>query len=191
MIRHIGLLLIFSSSCSPLARFEMPSDLPARVEFNRDIRPILSEKCFACHGPDAGPRKASLRLYVLEGAIEQREGYDDPAILPGSPHRSALVERILHEDPQQRMPPPHKDEIGSGGKVLSHGQKALLIRWIEQGANWEPHWAYKPLVRPEIPSPRGRVSLPRNRSIVSFWPSWQEPGCSLLHGPIRGRWSDA
>ena len=155
MIRHIGLLLIFSSSCSPLARFEMPSDLPARVEFNRDIRPILSEKCFACHGPDAGPRKASLRLYVLEGAIEQREGYDDPAILPGSPHRSALVERILHEDPQQRMPPPHKDEIGSGGKVLSHRQKALLIRWIEQGANWEPHWAYKPLVRPEIPSPQG------------------------------------
>ena len=155
MIRHIGLLLIFSSSCTSLARFEMPSDLPARVEFNRDIRPILSDKCFACHGPDDGPRKASLRLYVREGAIEQREGYDDPAIRPGSPRKSALVERILHEDPQQRMPPPHKDEIGSGGKVLSHRQKALLIRWIEQGANWEAHWAYKPLVRPEIPSPQG------------------------------------
>ncbi len=157
MIRPItlsSLLLIFCGSCSPLSRFEMASDLPARVEFNRDIRPILADKCFACHGPDAGPRKAGLRLDIREGAVGQREGYDDPAILPESPRGSALVERILHEDPQRRMPPPHKDEIGSGGKVLTHRQKALLIRWIEQGAEWEPHWAYKPLVRPPIPSPQ-------------------------------------
>ena len=158
MIRQIGFssaLLVFLSSCTSLSRFEMPSDLPARVAFNRDIRPILADKCFACHGPDAGPRKARLRLDVQAGAFGQREGYDDPAILPGSSRRSALVERILHEDPQRRMPPPHKDEVGSGGKVLTHREKALLIRWIEQGANWEPHWAYKPLVPPEIPSPRG------------------------------------
>ena len=118
MIRPItlsSLLLIFCGSCSPLSRFEMASDLPARVEFNRDIRPILADKCFACHGPDAGPRKAGLRLDIREGAVGQREGYDDPAILPESPRGSALVERILHEDPQRRMPPPHKDEIGSGG----------------------------------------------------------------------------
>ena len=86
MIHQIGLLgalLISSSSCTPLSRFETPSDLPARVAFNRDIRPILSDKCFACHGPDAGPRKARLRLDVREGAMGLREGYDDPAIRAG------------------------------------------------------------------------------------------------------------
>ncbi len=170
MIRQIAFccaLAILSSSCSSLSRFEMPPDLPDQVEFNRDIRPILSNNCSACHGPDGGPRKANLRLDVREVAISQRQGYDDPAISPGSPRASALVERILHEDPQKRMPPPEKDEVGSGGKVLSHREKALLIRWIDQGAKWEPHWAYKPLVRPVVPASRSPAG-PDRRPIDLF-----------------------
>jgi len=130
----------------------MASDLPEQVQFNRDIRPILSDKCFACHGPDSGPRKAKLRLDIREGAIGKRQGYKYAAISPGSTQASALVGRILEENPKKQMPPPEKDEVGSGGKLLSKREKSLLIRWIEQGAKWESHWAYKPLVRPEVPS---------------------------------------
>ncbi len=170
MIRQIVFccaLSILFGSCSSLSRFEMPPDLPDQVAFNRDIRPILSNDCSAGHGPDGGPRRANLRLDVREVAIGLRQGYDAPAISPGSPRASALVERILQEDPQKRMPPPEKDEVGSGGTVLHHREKALLIRWIEQGAKWEPHWAYKPLVRPVVPSPQNPAG-PERGSIDRF-----------------------
>lgn len=146
------ILLAFSvASCSSLSDFETPKDLPEVVEFNRDIRPVLSDKCYACHGPDAGARKAKLRLDQPAAVTVQREGYDQPAIVPGSPRSSALVARILHEDPGMRMPPPQKDAAGSGGKLLTQREKGLLIKWIEQGAIWDIHWSYKPLKRPTVP----------------------------------------
>ena len=163
-------LLTCGIACSPLSRFEMPEDLPETVEFNRDIRPLLSDKCYACHGPDGGPRRAGLRLDQEAGAKGQRDGYDQPAIVPGSPRRSALVERILHEDPQTRMPPPEKDAIGSGGKRLTQREKALLIRWIEQGAAWDSHWAYKTLKRPTVPSvdaPEPQIRGPIDQFILA------------------------
>ena len=111
-------------------------DLPKTVEFNRHIRPILSDKCFTCHGPDPGTREADLRLDIREAALAEREGYDAPAIVPGRPGKSALVARIHHEDPSERMPPPDTRA------QLTDRERALLERWIDQGAEYQPHWSY-------------------------------------------------
>jgi hypothetical protein len=102
------------------------------IEFNRDIRPILSENCFLCHGHDKNRRKAKLRLDVREVAIERG------AIVPGKPAESKLVDHIFAENPDDRMPPP------DSRKVLTASQKALLKEWIAAGAAYEPHWAYIP-----------------------------------------------
>ena len=112
------------------------------IEFNRDVRPILSENCFVCHGHDKNNRKAKLRLDVREVAVERG------AIVPGKPDESKLVDHIFAEDPDDRMPPPQS------GKVLTAEQKALLKEWIAAGAVYEPHWAYILPKRPEIPRPK-------------------------------------
>jgi hypothetical protein len=118
--------------------------LPATVRFNRDIRPILAENCLRCHGSDARLRKGNLRLDTDEGArAELKPGRF--AIVPGDVSRSRLVTRVSSENPAERMPPP------DSGKTLTARQIALLKRWIEQGAGWEPHWAYLPAVEPPVP----------------------------------------
>src|SRR5579862_3681798 len=109
------------------------------LEFNRDIRPIITENCFACHGPDKNQRKAKLRLDVREIALERG------AIVPGKPKESKLIEHIFSEDPEEIMPPP------KSRKVLSVSQKDLLREWIAAGAEYEPHWAYMKLRRPPVP----------------------------------------
>lgn len=112
-----------------------------RVEFNRDIRPILSSRCFACHGPDANQRKAGLRLDTLSGAKTGR------AVVPGKPEQSQLVVRITANGDLQ-MPPP------STGKVLTASEIGLLRRWIAQGAEYQAHWSYLPPRRPALPAVR-------------------------------------
>src|ERR1043166_7181134 len=104
------------------------------IQFNRDVRPILAENCFACHGPDKNQRKAKLRLDVREVAIERE------ALVPGKPEQSKLVEHIFSTDPEEIMPPPKSH------KSLSQKQKALLKAWIAAGAAYEPHWSY---IKPE------------------------------------------
>ena len=99
------------------------------VEFNRDIRPLLSDKCFACHGPDKDHREADLRLDVEVLAKAD-------AIKPGKPKESELIARIISDDSDERMPPP------DSGKSLTKPEVDLLRRWIEQGAKYQPHWAY-------------------------------------------------
>jgi hypothetical protein len=106
------------------------AELPDTIEFNRDIRPILSDKCFACHGFDEKERKGDLRLDTADGAKD--------ALIPGQPDKSELIARIHHADPDEHMPP-QKSE-----KRLSDREKALLGRWIAQGAAYEQHWAYIP-----------------------------------------------
>jgi hypothetical protein len=101
-----------------------------QIQFNRDIRPILSENCFACHGHDKSQRKAKLQLDVREVAVEKE------AIVPGKPKESKLVEHILSDDPDEIMPPPKTH------KVLTAAQKQMLQDWIAAGAEYEPHWAY-------------------------------------------------
>src|SRR3954466_507625 len=98
-----------------------------QVRFNRDIRPILSENCFACHGHDQNQRKAKLRLDVREIAIEKE------AIVPGKPEQSKLVEHIFATDPDEIMPPP------KSRKSLTAAQKEVLKQWIKEGAQYEQH----------------------------------------------------
>jgi hypothetical protein len=112
------------------------------VSFNRDVRPILAENCFTCHGQDAKARKAGLRLDVREEALRGGKS-KKPAVVPGDPNASALVARLVTQDPEDVMPP--KDS----GKVVSPAQREMLRRWIAEGARYEGHWAFQPPARPE------------------------------------------
>ncbi len=109
------------------------------VSFNRDIRPILSDNCFYCHGPDASHRQADLRLDLRDEALAAN------AIVPGKPAESSIVSRINSTDPDELMPPPESH------KKLDARQKALLARWIDQGAEYQKHWAYEPPVKAAVP----------------------------------------
>jgi hypothetical protein len=127
----------------PAGTFAQSARGKPTVDFNRDIRPILSENCYTCHGPDAGRRKAGLRLDREDGAIAQLKS-GDFAIVPGKPEKSELAARITAENEDDRMPPLKT------GKTLSPIQIDLLRRWIGEGAQWKKHWAF---IKPERPVP--------------------------------------
>ncbi|MES2461699.1 MAG: PSD1 and planctomycete cytochrome C domain-containing protein [Armatimonadota bacterium] len=116
---------------------------PQTVTFNRDIRPILSENCFYCHGPDKTHQQAGLRLDLRDAAI--RVG----ALVPGKPEASKLITRIFTSDENLRMPP------DSSHKTLTTAQKNTLTQWIKEGARYEAHWAYIPARRPLVPKIAG------------------------------------
>ncbi|MCX6954341.1 MAG: PSD1 and planctomycete cytochrome C domain-containing protein [Verrucomicrobia bacterium] len=132
--------------------FAAAADEP--VSFNQDIRPILSDNCFACHGSDAANRKAKLRLDQAEAATADRRGVR--AIAPRDLANSELWARIVSTDPEEVMPPPDSHK-----PPLKPEQRALLKRWIEQGAIYQNHWAYEPLRQPAPPTVAGTpASLP-------------------------------
>jgi hypothetical protein len=108
--------------------------------FNRDVRPILAENCFACHGPDRNARKAGLRLDVREDALKA------DVFVPGKPDQSALIERIFSDEPSQLMPPPKSH------KKLTAAQKDMLKRWVAAGAEYQPHWSFIAPVRSPLPA---------------------------------------
>src|SRR3954470_20528989 len=114
------------------------------VGYRRDVLPILSDRCFKCHGPDSASRKAGLRLDRPDAATADLDS-GVKAIVPGKPSDSELIKRIMSKDPDEMMPPP------DSGKVLSDVERALLRRWIEQGAKYEKHWAFVAPVRPIVP----------------------------------------
>jgi hypothetical protein len=111
-----------------------------KLEYNRDVRPILAENCFACHGPDSAARKASLRLDRRDSAIESE------AFVPGQPDKSELIDRICSNDEDQVMPPPKTK------KKLTAAQKETLRRWIAQGADYQLHWSLIAPKRPAVPA---------------------------------------
>src|ERR1043166_6097932 len=119
------------------------------VGYNRDIRPILSENCFPCHGADSAARKANLRLDRFEDAILPRTD-SNPAIVPGKPGESALVSRITATDPDDIMPP------AKTHKVLTADQKELLKQWIASGAQYQAHWSLIVPTRPKLPEVQNR-----------------------------------
>lgn len=125
------------------------------VQFNRDIRPILSDHCFSCHGPDVQKMKGGLRLDVREAALRPAKS-GKKAILPRDAAGSELVHRLLTDDADELMPPPEAH------KPLKPEQKALLQRWIAEGAEYQGHWAYQPIVRPSVPpGPEGEGGIDR------------------------------
>jgi hypothetical protein len=114
------------------------------VQFNRDIRPIMSDTCFLCHGPDKNSRQASLRLDLREQALQPADSGAFP-IVPGQPDESEIIRRIFAADVGERMPPLDSH------KKLTAKQKELFRRWVAEGAEYQPHWLYVPLVRPDVP----------------------------------------
>src|SRR5262245_19113720 len=115
----------------------------ARLDYDRDVRPILSENCFACHGQDGRKRMAGLRLDTFEGATADRAGR--AALVPGKPEASVLYQRISAQRPEQRMPPVFSN------RTLTADQIAILKRWIEEGGVYNKHWSFVPPQRPAVP----------------------------------------
>jgi hypothetical protein len=142
-------VLLAMSWCSALALYANPPSTNV-IQFNRDIRPILSDNCFRCHGPDSGNRKAKLRLDRRDDAIEHG------AFVPGKPDESELVARIFNDNPDDLMPPPESH------RTLAPAQKQLLKDWIGQGAAYEAHWSYIPPTRPVVPMAGDSKSKNRN-----------------------------
>lgn len=156
-IKTIGsclLAIIFFTSC----KTELPEDvaeayagLPEKIDFNFHIRPILSDRCFKCHGPDEKALKAELRLDLEATAFAKLKSGAGYAFVSGKPHKSAAVERILSHDPEFQMPPP-KSNLS-----LTSTEKALIIKWIEQGAEWKKHWAFTPPKKTAIPTNKNTI----------------------------------
>lgn len=120
--------------------------LPAKIDFNFHIRPLLSEHCYNCHGPDEGSREAELRLDQEKAAFAPLPESGGRAFAKGNLAKSVAWQRIVSDDPDFQMPPP------DAHLSLSPQDKALIAKWIEQGAKWKNHWAFIPPVQPEIPT---------------------------------------
>lgn len=153
-IQAMGLLFVLGTllGCGegvPTSVEQSMSSLPKDIDYNYHIKPILSDRCFACHGPDAQKREGDLRLDIAEGAYAALSSGAGHAIVPGKPQRSQLVQRILTADAEKVMPPPESN------LSLTEQEKAVLIRWIEQKAAYKPHWAF---TKPEWPA------VPKNKN---------------------------
>ncbi len=150
---RLTLLILFMTAAvagllMPRASAQQPAAKP--VDFNRDVRPILSDNCFACHGPDDKQRMARLRFDTKEGAMSK-----PGVIVPGDAAGSKLIRRITSKDPATRMPP------ADSGHSLTDAQIATLTRWVDEGARWSAHWAYQPITRSEPPAVAD-AAWPRN-----------------------------
>ena len=157
--RRVGALLVLATVLAPsTGRAEPP------VSFARDIQPILSDKCYQCHGPDGAQRKAELRLDSRADAFADRGGY--ACVVPRNPGESEVFVRVAAEDSESRMPP------SKSGKQLTEQQIALIRRWIEQGAKWESHWSFVPPVRPAVPDAHLPLSEGRERGASGGLDAW-------------------
>ncbi len=133
-----------------------------RVLFNRDVRPLLAEYCYHCHGPDPGSRKEGIRFDREEGFFGKRDDAG-PTVVKGQPEKSPLFTRITSADADEIMPPPKEH------KTMKPAEIALLKRWIAQGAEWQPHWAFLAPVKPAVPAGAGNPvdAFVRERLAVS------------------------
>ncbi|MCH7945342.1 MAG: hypothetical protein IIC73_04915, partial [Armatimonadetes bacterium] len=123
-----------------------PAEPPERkIDFNRDVRPILSEHCFRCHGPDEGARQTGLRLDSFEGATADRGGYQ--VIVPGAADESLVWMRVSAESDEMRMPP-----YWSGVAPLNKAEQETIRLWIDSGAEYRPHWAFVAPTQPLLPT---------------------------------------
>jgi len=123
---------------------DIAEQLPEEISYNLHVKPILSDRCFACHGPDKAAIEAGLSLSDENLAFAKLES-GEHAIVPGKPHQSGLVDRIFSDDPEEQMPPPESN------LTLTEYEKAVLTRWVEDGAKYEPHWSFIIPEKPELP----------------------------------------
>tara|TARA_B110000238_G_scaffold192352_1_gene227615 strand:- start:1322 stop:3637 length:2316 start_codon:yes stop_codon:yes gene_type:complete len=159
LIPFIGILLFKFLSNTPSETFSNISEentfttsnglnknTSGYINFNFDVKPILSDKCYTCHGPDEKARKADLRLDLEQGFYSSiKDNIDKYIINRENPHESELIKRIYNGNVSEIMPPPESNLI------LTNKEKETLKKWIEQGAKWEPHWSYSKPILPEIP----------------------------------------
>ena len=138
----------------------LPAAAAEKIQFNRDVRPILSDKCFHCHGADASHRKGELRLDLRAEAMKPAES-GDIALVPGSPEKSELIARVMLDDSHDDVMPPEKS-----GKPLTSTEKAILKQWIAEGAEYQGHWAFITPVRTEPPKVAG-IEHPVDRFIAT------------------------
>ncbi|WP_197454461.1 DUF1553 domain-containing protein [Stieleria varia] len=162
-------LLSFLVSAASMVQGESP------LSFNADIRPILSENCFACHGPDDEARAANLRLDQRESAI------DSGAIVDGNPEESLLIERILSDDPDSIMPPPESN------KSLTAKQKQILTQWIRQGGEYQKHWSFEPIAE-SISVPQSLDEWPRRQLDAFVAATHREKGFQPSEEAERSNW---
>jgi len=142
------LITVILTSCGvekPMDVELAEKEIPKKVDFNFHVKPILSDRCFSCHGPDEANQKAGLRLDLKKAAYALLESGEGHAIVPHKAGKSLLVDRILSNDTSFMMPPPESN------LSLSAKEKAILIRWIEQGAEYKPHWSFITPEKPELP----------------------------------------
>ena len=152
-----------------LSKTEQP--LPEQIDFTFHVKPILSDRCFKCHGPDKNAIEAGLSLHTAEGAYTALgEHLDRFAIVPFEPSKSTLVSRIFSEDAAEMMPPPESN------LALNAYEKEVLKRWVEQGAEYKTHWAFDPPVKPEIPQLDASWGATPIDAFVSQ--KWKEVGLS-------------
>ena len=144
----IPLIAVLVCVCLALAAAEHHETPQATLNYNLDIRPILADNCFACHGPDAKTRQADLRFDTKAGAFSEPSGY--PVIVPGKPEESELHLRIASDDDTYRMPP------AGFNKTLTQEQIEAITQWIREGAKWEEHWAFTTPVRPTAPAVKNK-----------------------------------
>jgi mono/diheme cytochrome c family protein len=137
------------------------------VDFNRDVRPVLAQQCFTCHGMDDHGRKGKLRLDLPESAHGKGKS-GEIAIVPGKPDASEVVKRILSTDEDEVMPPPETN------KKLTPSQIETLKRWINEGAEYKKHWSFEPPVKlqpPQIRNPKSEIQNPKSKSKIPQTPS--------------------
>ena len=151
---RVGITALLTISCIACHNRSSDKSGSSRISFNETIQPILSENCYACHGLDSTARKAGLRLDRADFAYAPHEK-SGPAIIPGKPDKSPLIQRIESKDPKQRMPPEEAH------RTLKPEQIALLREWVKEGAHYEPHWAFVAPRQPAIPATKDR-QWPRN-----------------------------
>jgi hypothetical protein len=154
--------LLFVFLFSACEKIDIPSEvqeqmaqLPDEIDYNFKVKQILSDKCFACHGPDSKKQKANLRLDISDIAYNHKGENGYKAINPGSIAKSDLVRRILSDDPHTKMPTPESN------LALTSYEKAVLIKWVEQGAKYKPHWAYvapEKAAIPDISNPNWKIN---------------------------------
>ncbi len=170
-------ILIVGCVGLPIPR-SVAADVPPAVDFRREIRPILSDACFDCHGPDPKARKANLRLDVADGGIfEDRDGAR--VVLPGKPEESELILRIIATEPDEKMPPPKHH------RQLNTKEVESLSRWVAEGAKWQEHWSLVPPERPPLP-PVKEASWPRNEVDTFILARLGKEGLPPSSGADRG-----
>jgi hypothetical protein len=149
--RPVGLQSVALAAAQPGAGAQSVTALAVRasepIRFGRDVRPILSDRCYLCHGPDRANQQAGLRLDSFDAATAKRK--DGAAIVPFRPDQSLLVQRIIATSPGKVMPPPD-----SGKHAVSESERAILRQWIAEGANYEQHWSFVPPEQPAVPAVR-------------------------------------